>query len=191
MSILAESPLAGLVERVASADPAPGAGPSLAWTCSLAAALVEMASGVALRSEPSDDAAERRRDLAAGLRARALELADEDVAAYTAVLAVLRGRGEPGYGGRLREALSQAADPPLAIVALATQVTGLAAEAALVARGGVRGEAITAAVLGESVARAGVHLIDLNLASAPDDARHARVRELAESARADLDTALG
>ena len=115
--------LATLTDRVASTDPAPGAGPSLAWTCSLAAALVEMGvSAITLPKDGRDVAAvERRRERAAALRAAALDLADEDMAAYTAVLEVLRRRAEPGHGGRLRAALSAAADPPLAIVEVASE----------------------------------------------------------------------
>jgi methenyltetrahydrofolate cyclohydrolase len=192
MTPLSESTLGALVERVASSDPAPGAGPSAAWTCALAAALVEMVSAVALRKDPPDAAvAERRRDRAAALRASALDLADEDVTAYTAVLGVLARRAEPGHGARLRAALSAAADPPLAIVEIAAELTGLAADAAAEARGGVRGEALTAAILAEAVVRAGLPLVDLNLASAPDDPRRARVRQLAEAARDDLSRALG
>ena len=191
MTSLSDSSLAALVERVASSDPAPGAGPSAAWTCALAAALVEMVSAVALRKDAADAAAvERRRRRAAELRASVLELADRDVAAYTAVLAVLRRRDEPGHGSRLRAALSEAADPPLAIVAIAAELTRLAADAAAEARGGVRGEAITAAILAEAVVRAGLPLVDLNLAGAPADPRRARVRELAADARGDLDRAL-
>jgi formiminotetrahydrofolate cyclodeaminase len=188
---LSDSSLAALVGRVASIDPAPGAGPSAAWTCALAAALVEMVSAVALRKEPVDAAAaERRRDRAASLRAQALELADRDVAAYTAVLAVLRRRDEPGHGTRLRAALSDAADPPLAIVEIAAEVTRLAADAAAEARGGVRGEAMTAAILAEAAVRAGIPLVDLNLAGAREDPRRRRVRELAQAAGADLERAV-
>jgi hypothetical protein len=109
---LSDSSLAALLDRVASSDPAPGAGPSVGWTCAFAAALVEMVSAVALRKGPPDPAAAvQRRDRAAELRARALELADRDVAAYTEVLAVLRRRDEPGHGRRLRAALSEAGSP--------------------------------------------------------------------------------
>jgi len=189
---LSESSLRSLAERVASADPAPGAGPSAAWTCALAAALVEMVSAVALRKDGGDaGGAADRRDRAAALRTRALELADEDVAAYTAVLAVLRRREERGHGARLKVALSDAADPPVALVEVAAELARLAADAAAEARGGVRGEAMTAAILAEAVVRAGKPLVDLNLASAPDDQRRARVRELAEAAAGDLGRALG
>lgn len=192
MTSLSDSSLASLVQRVASTDPAPGAGPSLAWTCALAAALVEMVSAITLRSDPTDAAAvASRRDRAAALRAQALELADHDVAAYSDVLSALRRRGEPGHGGRLRQALSDAADPPLAIVEIAAEISSLAADAAGEARGAVRGEAITAAVLAEAVVRGGAPLVDLNLAGARDDPRRARVREVAAVARAGLDRALG
>lgn len=191
MTMLANSSLATPLDRVASSDPAPGAGPSAGWTCALAAALVEMVSAVALRKDPPNlAAAVQRRDRAAELRARALELAHRDVAAYSEVLAVLRRRDEPGHGRRLRGALSEAANPPLAIAEVAAEVTRLAADAGSEARGAVRGEAMTAAVLAEAVVRAGIPLIELNLAGAGGDPRRVRVHELADGARADLDRAL-
>jgi formiminotetrahydrofolate cyclodeaminase len=190
-STLADSALAELVGRVASADPAPGAGPSAAWTCALAAALVEMVWGVVPRNDPANAAAAAaQRKSAAALRARALELADEDVRAYSGVLAVLRRRSEPGHGGRLVAALSDAADPPLALAETAGEVTRLAADAAAEARGAVKGEAITAAVLAEAVVRACGRIVDINLGSAPRDARRARARHLAEIAQTNLATAL-
>jgi formiminotetrahydrofolate cyclodeaminase len=192
VSELAARPLSELAARVASHEPAPGAGPSLAWTCGLAAALVEMVAAVALRDERADhEAARRRRESAAELRAEVLGLADEDVEAYTAVLAVLRRRDEPGHGGRLREALSLAADPPLRIARVGADVTSLAADAAADARGGVRGEAVTAAVLGEAVVRAVVPVIELNLAGAPDDPRRTAAADLARRAADDLRRAGG
>ena len=167
--------MAALLERVASSDPAPGAGPSAAWTCALAAALVEMVSAVALRKEPEDaGAVEARRERAAELCATALALAERDIAAYRDVLAVGRRRGEAGHAQRLRDA-----------VEVAAEVTRLAADAAGEARGGIRGEAVTAAVLAEAVARAGVSIAELNLAGVPEDPRLGRVRALAQAARAD------
>jgi formiminotetrahydrofolate cyclodeaminase len=187
VSELAGRPLSELAARVASHEPAPGAGPSLAWTCGLAAALVEMVAAVALRDERADhEAARRRRDRASELRTEALALADVDVKAYTEVLAVLRRRDEPGHGARLRQALSRAADPPLGIARASAEVTSLAADAAADARGGVRGEAVTAAVLGEAVVRAVVPVIELNLGGAPDDPRRTVAADLARGAAADL-----
>jgi formiminotetrahydrofolate cyclodeaminase len=190
VTTLADSSLATLFDRVASSDPAPGAGPSAGWTCALAAALVQMVSAVALRKDPPELAvAVQRRDRAAEPRARAL--VHRDVAAYTEVLSVLRRRDEPRHGRRLRGALSEAANRPLAIAEVAAEVTRLAADAGSEARGAVRGEVMTAAVLAEAVVRAGgIPLIELNLAGAGGDPRRIRVHELAEGARADLDRAL-
>jgi formiminotetrahydrofolate cyclodeaminase len=187
---LADYSLTDLLDRVASSEPSPGAGPSAAWTCAFAAALVEMVSAVALRKDPPDRAAtERRRVRAAELRERAAQLADADVTAYTEVLAALQRRGEPGHGRRLRNALSNAADPPAALAALAAEITRLAADAAAEARGGVRGEAITAAVLAEAVVRAAHRIVELNLAGAAGDPRRAEVHALMKSAGADLERA--
>src|SRR5262249_7381223 len=89
MSAFANLPLTQIVDAIAARDPTPGAGPTLAWTCALAAALVEMVSAVTLRKEPeSPETIEARRDRAHALRAAALTLADEDAAAYGDVLAV-------------------------------------------------------------------------------------------------------
>ncbi len=186
-----ELPLAEVVKRVASAEPTPGAGPSLAWTCALAAGLVEMVCAVALRKQPQDpNALDKRRDRAAALRELALSLADTDVAAYGAVLAAQRRRQDSGHAAGVREALQAAADPLVAIVEAGAEVARLAADAVADARGGVRGEAMTAAVLGAAVVRAGVPLVELNLAGARDDPRLARVRQLRLEADSERDRAL-
>jgi formiminotetrahydrofolate cyclodeaminase len=184
---LANERLDTLLQRVATADASPGAGPAIAWTCAMAASLTEMVCAVQLRKEPADPAAvAARRDRAGELRTRALALADEDIAVYSEVTAVFARRDEPGHGGRLREALSQAAQPPLHIAETAAEVTRLAADAAAQARGGVRGEAVTAAVLGETAVRAAAEIVEMNLAGAREDPRHATVAQLTEGARADL-----
>jgi hypothetical protein len=84
-----------------------------------------------------------------------------------------------------------AADPPLRIARVGAEVTSLAADAAADARGGVRGEAVTAAVLGEAVVRAVVPVIELNLAGAPDDPRRTAAADLARRATDDLRRAGG
>lgn len=175
-----------LTESLASAAPVPGAGPSLAWTCAIAAALVEMVNGVLLRKQPAElEALERNQLRARTLRERAAALADVDAAAYRRVLDVQRRRDEPGHARRLREALSDATDPLVTIIETAGELASLAADAAAEARGGVRGEAITATVLAASVAQAGVPLVALNLGGAPDDPRIARVRSIADEADAE------
>jgi formiminotetrahydrofolate cyclodeaminase len=192
MSDFASVPLSQILDAVAARDPTPGAGPTLAWTCALAAGLVEMVSAVTLRKEPdAPETIEARRDRAQALRMTALSLADRDAAAYRAVLEVQRRRDEPGHPQRLREALAAAADPLVHIIETAREVADLATEAVTDARGGVRGEAMTALVLSESVARGGVPLVELNLAGDPQDPRRAQVREAAAAATEALQRTIG
>jgi formiminotetrahydrofolate cyclodeaminase len=192
MTPFADLSLNEIVASVAARDPTPGAGPSLAWTCALAAALVEMVSAVTLRKDPEDPPViEARRERAHLLRITSLELADRDASAYRDVLAVQRRRDEPGHPQRLRQALADAADPLVAIVHAAREVAELAAAAAADARGGVRGESMTAVVLAEGVARGAVPLIELNLASDPQDPRRALVRDAAAEAADALRRTLG
>ena len=175
-----ELTVAQLLARLASSAPAPGAGAAAACTCALAAALLEMVLATEARREPADAPGARRRgERAAALRSRALALADADVAAYRAVLDVRREGDPPGHAARMRDALSAAAEPPLAIAAAAEEVARLAADAALRVRGGIRGEAIAAATLAEAAAAACVALVELNLGGASEDprlAQRARVR---------------
>jgi formiminotetrahydrofolate cyclodeaminase len=192
MARFADRSLAELVASVAARDPTPGAGPSLAWTCALAAALVEMVSAVSLRQDPSSpDGIEARRERAHALRLTALSLADLDAAAYGEVLAVQRRREEPGHAQRLRRALADAAEPLVRITETAREVAELAAGAVADARGGVRGEAMTALMLAEGVARAGVPLVELNLAGDARDPRCGVVREAAAAAGDVLARTLG
>jgi formiminotetrahydrofolate cyclodeaminase len=192
MPEFADQSLSEIIDSVAARDPTPGAGPSLAWTLALAAALVEMTSAVMLRKAPDAGAAiEARRDRAHVLRTTALSLADRDAAAYREVLAVQRRRDEPGHPRRLRQALADAADPLVQIVQTAGEVSELATAAVGDARGGIRGEAITALVLAASVARGAVPLVELNLAGDPDDPRRALVRDVAAAAAAALERTVG
>jgi formiminotetrahydrofolate cyclodeaminase len=164
-----------LLERVASSDPVPGAGPAAAWTCALAAALVEMVCAVMARIESDEDAVRADRgERAAAIRAAALELAGRDMDAYREVLAA-RSSGDVGLR---RAALAAAADPPLEIAAAAAELTALAAEAFATARGGVRGEAAAAAVLAEAVTRVAAAIVTFNLAGDPGDPRRVEAAEL-------------
>lgn len=175
------SSFAALLERVASSDPVPGAGPAAAWTCALAAALVEMVCAVMARREGDEDAASAGRgERAAAIRAAALVLAERDMDAYREVLAV-RSSGEVSLR---RAALAAAADPPLEIARAGAELTALAAEAYACARGGVRGEAATAAVLAEAATRAAAAIVIFNLAGDPGDPRRAEAGELAAATAA-------
>ena len=92
---------------------------------------------------------------------------------------------------RRSSARPNAADPLVRIVETAREVSELAAAAVADARGGVRREAITALVLAAGVARGGVPMVELNLASALEDPRRTLVRNAAEAAVGTLDRTLG
>jgi methenyltetrahydrofolate cyclohydrolase len=159
------------LDRLASADATPGAGAAAAWCCALAAALVEMVARVALARGEGSAAMERRLERANEIRIRAVLLADEDAAAYRAAI-----NAPPE---RRAEALSAAADPPLAIAEAAAETGALAADSAAEVSGPIRGEADTAALIAAAATQSAARLIELNLAGSPEDARLARARELA------------
>lgn len=126
---------------------------------------------------------------ARSLRERVIPLAQADSEAYAEVLAVLQlpapGRAEQ-RDFALGAALDRAAELPLAIAEAAADVTELSAHAAFSCDVKVRGEVLTAAVLGEAAVRAAAGLVEINLATAEGDARLARGRAAAQAAAAAL-----
>jgi formiminotetrahydrofolate cyclodeaminase len=144
----------------------------------MAAALVEMAAQFAEDS----DAAGR----AAALRAQALSLAEDELHAYEPVLEAQRliPRDDPSRAARLADALSRAADSPLAIARAAASVAELGAEVASSGKEAVKGDAQVGVVLAEGACRAAARLVSINLASQPADPRLAEVAGLTRRAAA-------
>lgn len=136
------------LDEVAARTPAPGGGAVAAMTAASAAALVSMAA----RFSSSDQAAEA----GDALRARLVQLADDDAAAYTAVLAA--------RGVARQKALRVATDVPREIASAAAEVAVLAH--GLVATGNPRlaGDARVAELLAEAAGRAAGVLVDINSA---------------------------
>lgn len=166
--------LAGFVDKIAAKTSAPGGGATAAVVTTLAAALAEMAAQFSSKHwDDAGEAAARAREL----RERAAPLAQADAEAYEAVIAA---RGGPGY----EEALSRAADIPLAMAEAAAGVAELAAELAARGNPNLRGDAVTAALLAEASARAAANLVEINLAERNGDQRVDRAQELASAAGA-------
>lgn len=110
-----------LLARIASASPSAGGGAALAMTAAVAAALVAMVAGIAVRHAPvvpglADIVAE-----AEALRARLTALVELDVDAYQQVIAARR-RSDPGRDVALRDALVGATKVPLEIAAAGTRL---------------------------------------------------------------------
>jgi formiminotetrahydrofolate cyclodeaminase len=144
---LADQSLAEFLEAVAAASPAPGGGSSAAVACALAAALVEMAAQLAGR-DPGRLAA---------LRARALELAEEELSSYAPVLSATDA-------DQRAAALVEASRSPQEVADIAAEVARLGAEVAQASNAAVRGDALAGVTLAEAASTAASRLVEINLA---------------------------
>ncbi|MBN1530201.1 MAG: cyclodeaminase/cyclohydrolase family protein [Thermoleophilaceae bacterium] len=176
MGDLGDRPLAGFLDDVAAATPAPGGGTSAALTTALGAALVAMSAGIA------EAAAEHAR--AEELRARALELAEEELTSYEPVIAAHRlPLGDPERGERLAAALAEASRAPAEIAELAAETAELGARVAAAAAPAVRGDAVTGTLLAEAAASAAAELVETNLRDRTGDSVVKRVADARRRAR--------
>ncbi len=101
-----------LLDDLAAATPAPGGCCAAAWTCALAASLVEMTAAFATgRSDLAErhTRMEQIRARARKLRGRGLELGERELQSYEPVLEALRlPKGDPERAARLDSALAVA-----------------------------------------------------------------------------------
>ncbi len=174
----AELPLGRFVDMVASREPAPGGGASVAVAVALAAALTAMAARFS--ADHLADA-ETIADRAEELRNKVMPLAQADAAAYGRVLDAYRTPrdDEEKRRRRIREALSEAADVPLSIAEVGVEVAVNAARLVEEGNPNLRGDAVTAAVLAGAGVRAAVTLVEINVsAGGADDDRLSRVDQL-------------
>jgi methenyltetrahydrofolate cyclohydrolase len=176
-------PVQELCESVAGQTSAPGGGSVAAIVTAFAASLTAMAARFATNHWEDAPGAVAQ---AEALRARVLPLAEEDARAYESFL--LARRMSKDFDPQVRdaaigEALSRAADVPLAIAEAALDVASLAAE--LVERGNpnIRGDAATAVLLSEAAVRATANLVEINLGTREGDERIERARGLVEMSR--------
>jgi formiminotetrahydrofolate cyclodeaminase len=170
-------------ETISAETSAPGGGSVAAIVTAFAASLTAMAARFS--TEQWEDAAGAVAQ-AEALRARVLPLADEDARAYENFL--LARRMPESIDPEVRdaavgEALSRAADVPLAIAEAAVDVSCLAAEITEHGNPNLRGDAATAALLGEAAVRATANLVEINLATREGDERVERARALVELVR--------
>ena len=178
--------------RKLEADGLPSAiGPAAALVVALVTGVVETA---ARESTDTWEEAQAVVAQAIALRGRAFRLAREDVEAHGAASAALDAATETGASkgagdAQLGAALTRAADVPLRIAEAAADAAALAALAAERARPEVRADAAGAAVLAGGVVRAATHLIEVNLATARDDARLEQAQAVTALADAAVDRA--
>jgi formiminotetrahydrofolate cyclodeaminase len=137
------------LDALGARTPAPASGSGAAMTGAIGAALAELAA----RFSDEDETASRLVEL----RARLVELADEDAEAYTAFM---RTRSD--------EDRDRTIDVPLAIAEAAAEIASIAR--VLVERGNPRvaGDAEAGYELARAAARVGARLVEINLGGAGD-----------------------
>ena len=180
---LAGVTLGGLHDVLAEPGPGPAGGSAAALATTMAAGLVRLVA----RVSPDWDEAPGIAAQAAALGDRALLLADDDHRVYARALAQL---GAPARDAALGEALRHAARVPLEIAETAADVAALAALAAREGADTVRGDAWAAATLAEAAATAASRLVQVNLATRPDDDMTTRAAQAQRAATAARDVAL-
>ena len=160
----------------------PGAGAVAGIAAAMAAALAELAAGASKESwvDAAGVAAQ-----AQALQRRLIQLGWQDAQAYAAAMERLHG----GFRERteirnfaLGEALSVAADLPLAIAEAAADVAALAAVTVEHGLPELRADAAAAAALAEGCARAAAKLVEVNLATQTEDERIVRARGVVTAA---------
>lgn len=157
--------LRGLLETVAEDQPGPAGGWSAAAAVGLGAALAGMAARASGDRLPDSQLLAHRADR---LRARAVELAEADVAVYRKVLDAGGPRPAPDtapWRARLATALAEAADVPLSVAEAGAETAALAVDLATRGHPPVRPDARTGAALAEAGARAAAELVAVNTAS--------------------------
>jgi formiminotetrahydrofolate cyclodeaminase len=161
-------PVSTFLDQVQDRSPAPGGGAVAAIVTAMASSLCAMAGRF---SEPpgADPSPVARRAIA--LADAAAPLAQADAAAYGRFLEARRLPREPDPAPRrqaIAEATSRAADVPLQVARIAAEVAELGATVAVEGNPNLRGDAVTAALLGAAAARAAATLVAINLEGADD-----------------------
>jgi formiminotetrahydrofolate cyclodeaminase len=96
----------------------------------------------------------------------------------------MRCKPGPERDERLRAALDEAAAAPLAIAGCAAELAELGLIALSSGSEHLRGDVVTGVLLAEAACASAVRLVELDLATSPDDPRHAEARRSAEVAAA-------
>ena len=169
-------PLGEFLDRVASDSPAPGGGSAAAIAVALAAGLAGMAAR--LSTGQLSDAPELA-DQADASRRRVAPLARADAESYGRVLDAYRDPED--RTARVRDALSGAADVPLAVAEAGSEVAAIASRLVEQGNPNLKGDAMAAVLLASAGVRAAAKLVQINLTSANvDDDRLNRANSLVD-----------
>jgi formiminotetrahydrofolate cyclodeaminase len=175
-------PLGAFLDLVASGNPAPGGGSVAAVAVALAAGLSGMAARLSAGQLADADELADRADAA---RQRVAPLARMDAQSYARVLYAYRVPDSETRSERVSDALSGAADVPLAVAEIGNEVAGIAARLVEESNPSLKGDAIAAVLLAEAGVRAATVLVEINLSSANvEDDRLGRANDLVDKTAA-------
>ena len=175
-------PLRAFLDLVASGEPAPGGGSVAAVAVALAAGLSGMAARLSAGQLADADELADRADAA---RQRVAPLARMDAQSYARVLYAYRVPDSESRSERVSDALSGAADVPLAVAEIGNEVAGIAARLVEESNPSLKGDAIAAVLLAEAGVRAATVLVEINLSSANvEDDRLGRANDLVDKTAA-------
>src|SRR5918993_4148811 len=170
------------LDRVASGGPAPGGGSVAAVAVALAAGLSGMAARLSADQLVGAPGLAERADAS---RRRVAPLARADAESYGRVLAARREPDSETRTERVRDALSGAADVPLAVAEVGNEVAGIAARLVEEGNPNLEGDAMTTVLLADAGVRAAAALAEINLSSANvEDERLGQANELVEESAA-------
>ena len=184
-----EQTIGGWLDELASAAPAPGGGAVAAMHAAMAAGLVSMVCELTVGRPKYAEHEPMMREVlaAAGERRRAaIQLAEDDAAAFTAVTTAYRlpkGTDEEkaARGEAIQQALREAADVPLRTAALAAEILRLARRIRPGANVNVLSDVAVAAVSARAAMQGAAVNVEVNRAAMTDVVARARLE--AELAR--------
>jgi len=171
------------IQELASESPAPGGGSAAAMAGAMAAALCAMVSRLTVGKEKYREAwagMEEVKREADALAPRLLGLADEDTAAFRAVMSARRlPRGTDAERAAreraIREAVLKSAEVPLETLKSARSIARLAAAAAERGNPNCITDAGTAAQMARAAAMAAAYNVRVNLPGVADSGLRARI----------------
>jgi len=176
-----------LIDRIASATPAPGGGSAAALAGALAAALGEMVSRLTAGNKKFGDVEPRMRELAEQLRASRVlmrSLADEDARAYDAVVAARRLPKATAEETRARDtaiaaATRRATEVPLRTARAAAETISCLEELATRGNPNLISDAATGCQIAFAALKGAEYNVRINIAGSSDAFADACRRELA------------
>jgi formiminotetrahydrofolate cyclodeaminase len=159
---IGELRLREFLDRLGSSAPTPGGGGAAALTAAVAAGLAAMTARLSAAQIADWEPCAQAMDSA---RAELVGLADDDAAAYAAVLTATRDRSGPGGEQRPdhREALRVASEVPLDVANHAAGIAEVAARLAQTGNPHLLGDARTAMHLARAAATSAAELVAINV----------------------------